>query len=228
MAALNNFVNPEDRRKKSNEKIKQMGIACLETLPMIEDSTSVSLKTTNEICSRAIACLLSIQLACDIAENNDYEESKAMMSRLLKEYNVENSLLPKEKCLFDQEYSQQDAIDVVWTYEAYWSLVWALGLIENDELETPDSICNCEKAIKLVSECKSFDEFTAKCKIRDIEEILDMLDLYYRYHWACVENSLNPNTEIGVLNHDVVVERRRGLEWLISEESDWNYISLDT
>ena len=55
-----------------------------------------------------------------------------------------------------------------------------------------------------------------------------MLDLYYRYHWACVEKQVNPNTNIGLLNPGVVVERRRGLEWLFSEEDDWNKISLDT
>ena len=165
MSASKKFVSPEDRRKKSNEKIKQMGIACLETLPMIEDSTIVSLKSTDEICKRAIAALLSIQLACDIADGNDYEESKSTISQILKKYNVENNLFPKEKCLFDNKYSQQDAIDVVWTYEAYWSLVWALGLIENDEIESPDSICDCEKAIKLVIKCKSFDEFNKMCGI---------------------------------------------------------------
>lgn len=35
-------------------------------------------------------------------------------------------------------------------------------------------------------------------------------------------------TSIGALNPEVVVERRRGLEWLFSEEEDWNDISLDT
>ena len=55
-----------------------------------------------------------------------------------------------------------------------------------------------------------------------------MTDLYYRYHWACVEKSINPQTNIGDLNPEVVLERRKGLEWLISTKDDWNEISLDT
>lgn len=42
----------------------------------------------------------------------------------------------------------------------------------------------------LVSTCKTYDDFKCKCKIRDIEEILDMLDLYYRYDWAVTEKEL--------------------------------------
>ena len=42
------------------------------------------------------------------------------------------------------------------------------------------------------------------------------------------EKRLRPETEIKDLNPDVLMERRRGLEWLISEESDWFDISMDT
>lgn len=54
-----------------------------------------------------------------------------------------------------------------------------------------------------------------------------MVDLYYRYYWACKEKIVNPETSIGRLNSDVVVERRRGLEWIISDTKDWYNISLD-
>ena len=42
------------------------------------------------------------------------------------------------------------------------------------------------------------------------------------------EKRINPDTPIADLNPDVVVERRKGLEWLIASEEDWNEISLDT
>ena len=66
--------------------------------------------------------------------------------------------------------------------------------------------------------------------IRDASAIcLDMLDLYYRCHWACVQHKhIDPSCPVGSLNEEVVYERRRGLEWLISEEDDWHDISLDT
>ena len=215
-----------ERRNNSNKKIKQLGIACLETLPVIEDSTQVSLKDIDTICKRAIACLISTQLAIDISENNDYDSSKTFFLNMLKQYGVQDNLIEKEKRIFNGKYSKQDVIDVVWSYEAYWSLVWTLGLVEN--IDYPNQICDCEKAIMLVSTCKTYDDFKCKCKIRDIEENLDMLDLYYRYDWAVTEKRINPDTLIADLNPDVVVERRKGLEWLIANEEDWDEISLDT
>lgn len=217
---------PEERRTESSTKLKHLGVACMEALPVLPSAQEVTLKSVDTICRRAIACLLSTQLACDIAERADYEESRTLFFKLLKSFGVETKLLPKEKKLFDNDYTDQDAMDVAWTYECYWSLVWALGLI--DEIEIPDDICDCGKAITLVENCQSFEEFRSHCHPRSVEEILDMLDLYYCYHWACVEKNIKPETPIGVLQPDVVVERRRGLEWLISPEHDWNEITMST
>lgn len=222
----NKFVSPEERKRKNEEYIKQKGIACLETLPLVEASLAVELKDLDTICQRAIASLLAIQLASDIQSNNNYEESKELFLGLLKEYKVENQLLAKEKRLFNHTYSKQDVIDVTWNYEAYWSLVWALGLI--DDIKDASEICNFMKAITLVGDCHDYEEFKRKCKLRNVEEILDMLDLYYRYHWACEEKRINPDTSIGNLNSEVVMERRKGLEWLISKLTDWDDISLNT
>ncbi|HAV89945.1 MAG TPA: hypothetical protein DCW44_01525 [Eubacterium sp.] len=45
---------------------------------------------------------------------------------------------------------------------------------------------------------------------------------------SCVEKQIHPETPIGNVNFDVVVERRRALEWLISDENDWFNIDLNT
>ncbi|WP_024470439.1 DUF4272 domain-containing protein [Treponema pedis] len=220
------YITPEERRRKSNEKIKGMGIACMEELPLRESSKEVRLKSLDSICNRAIAALLSIQLAEDIGNNQGYEESKELFLSLLEKYEVSECLFEKEQRLFDGTYSEQDAIDVCWTYEAYWSLVWALGLVE--DISYTNTICDVERAIKLVGDTDGKEAFKAQCRLRDIEEILDMLDLHYRYHWATEEKRLRSETEIKDLNPEIVMERRRGLEWLISEENDWFDISMDT
>lgn len=221
-----NVLSSEERRQLSNQKIKKLGIACLEGLPIREDSSHLKLKSFDEICERAVACLIVIQLACDINNGEDYEKSKEFVVETLDNFGVGDKLLPKERRLLDGTYSRQDVIDVAWTYECYWSLVWALKLV--NKIDMPDNICDCDRAIALVSMCKTMEEFKKGCKLRDIEEILDMYDLYFRYHWACEEKRLRPETNIGPLNPEVVMERRRGLEWLVSEETDWDEISLDT
>lgn len=214
------------RRDRSNTYIREQGIACLESLPFTTSADEVMLKDMDVRCKRAIAGLISIQLACDINAGNDYDESKKFFEKLLAQYEVEDALLEKERKLFDGSYTGQDALDVAWTYEAYWSVVWSLGLVK--DMKAADDICDCEEAINLVSACESYEAFKNQCNTRTVDEVLDLLDLYYRYHWACVEKRVNPETEIGDLDPEVVYERRRGLEWLVSEEADWNEISLDT
>ena len=219
--------NAIKRKNKSNEKISKMGIPICLGLPVLEDEMINDMKSVDEICKRSIACLISTQIACDINDGENYVESKNMFYNLLKEFGVEKSLNKTEERLFNGTYSLKDAIAVTWTYECNWVLVWALGLID-DDISIPSDICDFDKAIQLVSKSKDFNDFKSKCKLRNKIEILDMLDLYYRYHWACVEKRIDPETNIANLNPEVVYERRRGLEWIFAEEDDWFDISLDT
>lgn len=217
---------PEARRQRSIDKLGSMGIAYTYNLPLIESADEVTLRPFEDICKRAAACLFAVQLACDISKRNGYEDSKEFFSGLLEHYGVSDCLISKEMLLFDNKFTDQDVVDITWTYECYWVLVWALGLIE--DIGEPTVCCDCETAVRLLSECKDMEEFESKCRLRDINEILDVLDLYYRYHWACVNKLIAPDTPINGINPSVVTERRRGLEWLISYEDDWNDISLDT
>lgn len=220
----NNTTSPEERRAINNAFIKELGIKCYEQLPVIERTEKI--KDIDTICKRAIACLLSIQLACDINQDDDVEEATEFFKGLLERYGVWDELYDNEKKLFTGDYTKQDAINIVWTYEAYWALVWVLGLV--DDIKMSDNICDCEKAIALLSEKADYNEFKKSCRLRSIDEILDMTDLYFRYHWACVEKRLKPETQTGNLNTDVVIERRKALEWVISDEYDWNDIALNT
>ncbi len=216
---------PQERKALSEQKIRAKGIGVFEGLPMIPPANEVCQKSLDAICKRAIAALLSTQIACDISEQQ-YGNVKFFID-LMKKYGVFDGLNEKEKHLVNGMFDQQDVVDVVWEYECFWALAWTLGLVE--DISDASQICDCQKAVHLVSDCDSYEAFCRNCKPRDIEEILDMLDLYYRYHWACVQNMhVDKNLPIGDLNMEVVFERRRGLEWLISQENDWHEIALHT
>ena len=74
-------------------------------------------------------------------------------------------------------------------------------------------------------------------KLRDTDEILQALDLIYRYHWACVNARVHGTSSAG-LDEEVVMERRGGLEWLCckgaendnltDEYNAWDYPNLNT
>lgn len=214
-----------ERRAKNNAFIRARGIACYEDLPVIESSADVKLRSLDEISRRALASFFLIQVACDV-NNGCYEESVRIIRPILERLDLISCLNAKERRLLDGTFAMQDAIDLDWEYEDLWSLFYALGFV--DDIRDAGDVCDCGYIIETVNACSSLEDFRSKCKLRGVEEILDTLDLYYRYHWACVEHRLHPETPIADLIPSCVVERRRGLEWLISDEDDWFEITLDT
>ncbi|MDE7395362.1 MAG: DUF4272 domain-containing protein [Clostridiales bacterium] len=217
-------MDNKQRREKTITELKKQNIAFNTYLPILE--SDVKLKDKATVCRRAVANMLAIQHACDFANGDDVKESRKFFKRLLKSYGVAKDLLPIEESVFKGKCTEQDVTNVIWTYEANWVLLWALGKIET--LDFPKDVCKTEEAIAAIQSFAHVDDFIKDCELRSPDEILDALDQYYCYHWACVEKRIKPDTNIGELNPDVVVERRKALEWLISGESDWNEISLDT
>lgn len=98
-----------------------------------------------------------------------------------------------------------------------------------EELDFPEDVCDCEYAIQAVSSCETFEQFYQQTIMRSKEEILDEADKIYRLHWACVDSRINGQTAPLALNESVVMERRRGLFWMIGyQDEEWDTISMDT
>lgn len=230
--------NADERKINSIEKLKSEKIDYIDWLPLRYETDEIIPRTIEEISSRAICTLVSIQAAF-LINNDDYteEKQKSIKELLYKRYGQkEENLTFKEFGILNNEADKQDAVNMIWKYEAYWSLLWALGMV--DELEFPSKVVDGYKANDYVLNCKDFEEFEAKVQLRSTDEILAQLDLHYRYHWACVNNRINGSTKKGMLDEEIVMERRAGLEWLCSKNKDeekitdeynnWDYPDLNT
>ena len=211
------------RREKNNKIVSKKKITFSDKMMTRWEDGSITLREKEDICRRALTCFFVIQIACDIA-NNNYQESIGFFRTKLEEFGLMDQLNSKEKRLVDGSYSMQDAIDMDWAYEAYWALCWCLGLVR--DISDASNVCNCDKAIGFVMSCKSVQDFAKKCKLRRKEEILDMLDLYFRYNWAINDAKVNPKASVGNLNPSIVIERRRGLEWVVSSVEDWYDLNM--
>ncbi len=220
--SINETEKQKERRTKNNQYIEKNGIEINTNLACLLGEDTVKLKSLDEISKRVIACLITVQISSDIT-NGKYKESLEYFLPLYKKFNSYDCLNSKEKRIIDGTYTDQDVTDMDWAYEACWSLYWCLGLVS--DIKDASSLCDCEKAIAFIRDSNSLDDFKSKCKLRPIDEILDMLDLYFRYNWAINEQKVNPIAKIGSLNSSIVVERRRGLEWVLSTESDWYNLS---
>ena len=213
----------QNRRKRNNKYLSDNNITFAENLPCIYEDTAVKLKDLDDVCRKAIASLIIIQISCDI-RNGKYEESLDYFMPMLKKFGVEDCLNSKEKRIIEGTYTRQDVIDMDWAYETYWAICWYLGLI--DDIKDASRLCDCNEAISFVMTSKSIEDFKSKCSPRSLREILDMEDLYYRYNWTINNKKIDPNTKIGNLNASNVIERRRGLEWIISNVDDWFEVDL--
>jgi hypothetical protein len=220
-----------ERRAKSIEILKEQGVPYIEHLPVLETEDDVVVRSAQEIAKRAVTCLLAVQVACSVCQGDDVEESREFFTNMAQHFGVTDEFTEKEKeFLFGTQIpNERDAVNMSWKYEAYWGLLWALGIVE--KFDFPADACDCGFAIKAVSERENFDDFMKGVKLRSMSEILDELDLLYRYHWACVNARINGRETPAGLSESVVSERRWGLEWLTrkdTDEDDWDYIALDT
>lgn len=218
--------NPEQRKQESILKLKTKAIPYIDWLPHIESSDDVIPRSAEHIAKRAIACLLMIQVACDLDRDQFDQETEDFIVDLLNKFEVADELTVKEKNILNKSAAQQDIVNMIWKYEAYWVLLWALGIV--DELKYPDEIADCDFAIEVVSRCRSLQEFMQQVRLRDIEEILDEADLIYRYDWACVDARLKQQNAPENLNASIVLERHGALNWLIQADADWDNPDVST
>ena len=218
----------DEHKEASIARLKQEGIPYIDWLPTIEAPEEAVLKSPEVIAERLVACLLTIQASFDQQADNYDVEAVAWYQRTLSQYGI-TTLTGKEQALFEMRADEQDRINMTWQYEALWALLWALGLI--DDLKFPSEPMTedeCDFAIDVVSSCADMDELLAKVQPRTLEEILDAADLIYRYHWACVNARINGRQMPQGLFESVVMERRRGLDWLFKADADWDYPELST
>lgn len=226
------ITTPQERRVKTLERLRKQKIAVNEHLPLLPSGEVVKVKSMEEVKKRALASMVSIQLACSIRNDEDYAKSLAGAGQMMDAWDVSiDDFLPRERVLIQNKYTQkgntdelskQGVIDIIWSYETYYSLIWSLDLIGGKELMDASNTCNTVRAISIAQMINDIAS-----KLVNTEKILDMSDLFYCYYWACAEKKIRPETAAGKLNPEVVAERRRGLEWIISEEKDWNKISLN-
>lgn len=218
----------EARKNRTIAFLTDKEIPYASSLPQLPPIENLEFKSQEDIARRAVALLIVIQFACDVVQNGDIEGSREFFTNMLRTYEVHEFLTEHEKYFLETQHpSDQDAVNISWQYEAYWTLIWALGLVE--ELIFPDDVCDCEYAIQVVSRCETFEQFYNQTVLRSKEEIVDEADKIYRLHWACVDSRINGQATPLALNESVVMERRRGLFWMIGYQGEeWDSISMDT
>ena len=209
-----------ERKQRSEAILKKEGVPFVTHLPVVEDEETAQIRSLEEVAWRAMA------LNIVAVKGEGLEQDRTL--EIVDEYKLEHAFTPKEReFIFNDAPSEHERIQFAWRYEGYWALLWALNYIE--ELSRPDQICDVPRAVRIMVD-RTVEQFIADAKLRSTSNILDAVDLIYRYDWACVDARLNGRPAPAGLDAGVVVERHHALNWLVgyADNAEWDDVSTDT
>lgn len=210
------------RKEKSEEILKKEGIKINFNLPHIETEQETTLRTSEEIAARVTILAITNLVAFD---SIDAEEAIGY----LEDCNLWRYTTPNEKD-FLQHPTEDKKFQETWKCECIWVLLWALQIV--DTLPFPNELCDLNdipaEVYPIGGDKDPNDFINTPYNIRSKSEILDANDLYYRYHWACVDARIN-NQEMTIVDPGIVYERHYALNWLITYmDQEWDDVSCDT
>lgn len=220
----------EARRQRSNKLLAEQGVPVNENLPVISGDEDTTIRDKDQTIDRLLALTYSCVYA-ELVRDQSVEAARSGLAWFADRYGISELLSPAEAAFVASdetgEEAEQAVIDNVWRYECLWVAAWALGLVP--ELSYPDSICDVAQLTGIIAKFESRDAIWKGSKMRSVSEILDEADLIYRYDWACIDAMLKEEAAPAGLNAEVVIERHRMLNWLISyDNADWDDVRTDT
>lgn len=208
-----------DRKLRSEAILRAEGVPFFAQLPVV-DTVAEALKRSKEEVARRALCVLFVA-----AKGEGLGEE--LVDRLLESYELRPHLTQNELAfILDKSPSEHDRIQFAWRHEAAWPLLWALGFVV--ELGKPDRICDVGYAASTMAK-RTTSQFIEDSELRPIDQILDQVDLIYRYHWAVRNARIKGQPVPAGLNPGVTQERHHALNWLVGYlDQDWDRVTTDT
>jgi hypothetical protein len=190
------------------------GIAIPASLPLLD--THLSVRPTQEAVDRLLT------MTAIAAASYGFDRDKGLA--WLKQERLDGMMTPAEQTFLVQGKGPVGEFQV--QIEAMWALAWALGIVAK-----LDFWKGCDKSFAAMLPNLKISASSARlrstAKMRPIDEITESCDLAYCLHWAVRQARLESRDPPGQLKAYVIEERRRALEWLLSNER-WDSVSLDT
>lgn len=201
--------------------LKYYNIPINKHLPEIDE---VNIRPAKEVAIRII--ILGIFLAI-----SDDKNSIPFFKKLIYQQGLSEYLFEKEKnILHEESLTEQEEINLSWVQESIYMLSWCLEIVS--EVPFPDSEIDLESIFPFLPPEVDTVTFFKEAALREEEEVISQLEIYYHLHWAKRHpkawNSTIRSSKYKMLNISVIRERRKALEWVINSSLDWDDITLDT
>ena len=205
--------NSEDIRDSSRSVLAAHGLSVPASLPTLD---IVNLRPSGDILDR-LFCLNAVAAA-----SYGFEAAKAL-SWLHQEQLDEKLTLP-ERSFLEEGQGDRDAFKV--QVEGLWALAWAVNIVPeiNFWRDCSSSFVNLLPNLKTG---ESAARTKSQAALRASDQIIAACDLSYCLHWIIRDALIKDDPFPPDLKPYVVIERRRALEWMLSEDA-WHMVSLDT
>lgn len=181
-------------------------------LPSIEHTNPRTLK---DIAERALVLNAMIQLA--------FNAPPKFIRDWILSNGLADALAESEKFIIndpEKKLSEQEVANLEWSIEALWTLMWACGQVFDLKIHEPvgDTLA---AMLPNLRNNESASDFYTKLIRRNYEELYGMRDLIYRANWYARDGKLNGySTE--PINQDIIMERRKAIEWSCDDQQDWD------
>ncbi len=210
---------PHHVKAESERIIRALGGDVLDGLPWLDRTHP---REAREVADRALVmnALLQIYFGAPTNVIDAWITSNDLRASLSRR---ESQILRKSNA----ELSEQEQTDLYWYLESLWTLAWAGRLIPDIPIPEPvgDSLASLLPDLQVG---ETGERFRSGFILRPFDEIYQMLDLYYRAHWYTRDGQLR-GYDTGVFNIDLVMERRKALEWICNRQvADWDEAPLHT
>jgi hypothetical protein len=210
----------EERKKRTNEFLKDLKVPTLEHLPLVEDFNEAKFRNDREVAERCIILYGIIFVVHG-------EVSGDEMTKYLKDFGLWDKVSPDERSFLGNENpSDHDRVTHSWKIEGLNVLLWSLNKF--NDLELPINMCDFDHIQDLPNLNNDPTEWIEKSRLRSKEEILNQVDLIYRIHWATRDAELNNKKIPGNFHPGIVFERHYALNWLVMYADEWDDITTDT
>jgi hypothetical protein len=203
--------------REANLKIAEgLGYPINEHLPVLDGVNQLrSLSDTTE----RLLCLYAV-VACSYG----FPKDKAI-KWLVREAAIEHLAESEKEYLHSSSNGAANA-QKQWQVESLWALAWCVGC--HDNLDFADSCSDSFiQMLPDIAKDTMTEVFRKGLKLRGECEIAAQTDLAYCLHWALRDAEINSHKTPGKVPSNVVVERRRALEWMIGQ-NHWDEVTLDT
>ncbi|MCI8668945.1 MAG: DUF4272 domain-containing protein [Lachnospiraceae bacterium] len=232
-AFLENCTERQITRRTENMKYLYDRKIYVCELPLNDDDGNIRLRSQEDVVRRTIGTLivsLYSEALLNPEENMSVSEARDFIRKVMKDFSVdklEDVLTDEEMKYIEDDNSDEAArINFSWHYENLYVLEWILGLVE---WNYPDGICDVGKMVRNLRKFDSVGKMCKKTVLRSKKEILDKADLIYRMDWAAVDARIHGMQGPAGLEHGVVQERHKTLNWMICfDNAEWDDVSTPT